>query len=91
MRVRNGTGRDAEKGISGTGISLCPGLCQTKRCPAAAKGRPGPSGRPVLIGQPGHDFYASGLVVSCPAGRGSALPRASLDFGTSCVAQTPGP
>lgn len=30
MRVRNGSGRDTEKGISGTGIGLCPGLCQTQ-------------------------------------------------------------
>lgn len=30
MRVRNGSGRDTEKGISGNGIGLCPGLCQTQ-------------------------------------------------------------
>lgn len=30
MRVRNGSGTDTEKGISGNGIGLCPGLCQTQ-------------------------------------------------------------
>lgn len=30
MRVRNGSGRDTEKGISGNGIDLCPGPCQTQ-------------------------------------------------------------
>lgn len=44
MRVRNGTGRDAEKGISGTGISLCPGLCQTNFVPQQPRGDPAPQG-----------------------------------------------
>lgn len=68
MRIRKGWGRDAEKGISG---SVCALAC-AKRSPAAARGRPRPSGHPSSR--------------QC-----SALPRASLDCGTSCVARTPGP
>lgn len=85
MRVTNGSGRDAEKGISG---SVCALAC-AKRSPATARGRSRPSGHPVVIGQPGRDFTS--LIGSLPSSRQRrALPRASLDCGTSCVAPTPG-